>query len=92
MDHTKNVRDNDKMTNGGRRGNRRRVILFGWGLSLRSGPDEKVASDFTSVPDPSKRREHRIKKISHKKLLVSENSSIFVIEKNEYGKKKRNKK
>ena len=26
------------------------------GLSLGSGPDEKVASDFTSVPDPSERR------------------------------------
>ena len=26
------------------------------GLSLVSGPDEKVASDFTSVPDPSERR------------------------------------
>ena len=26
------------------------------GLSLGSGPDEKVASDFTSVPDPSARR------------------------------------
>jgi hypothetical protein len=25
------------------------------GLSLWSGPDEKVASDFTSVPDPSER-------------------------------------
>ena len=25
------------------------------GLSLGSGPDEKVASDFTSVPDPSER-------------------------------------
>ena len=24
-------------------------------LSLGSGPDEKVASDFTSVPDPSER-------------------------------------
>ena len=26
------------------------------GLALGSGPDEKVASDFTSVPDPSARR------------------------------------
>ena len=26
------------------------------GLSLGSGPDEKVASDFTSVPDPIERR------------------------------------
>ena len=26
------------------------------GLSLGSGPDEKVAGDFTSVPDPSERR------------------------------------
>ena len=26
------------------------------GLSLGSGPGEKVASDFTSVPDPSERR------------------------------------
>ena len=25
-------------------------------LSLGSGPDEKVASDFRSVPDPSERR------------------------------------
>ena len=29
---------------------------------LGSGPDEKVARDFTSVPDPSERQEHRIKK------------------------------
>ena len=27
-----------------------------WGLALGSGPDEKVARDFTSVPDPSARR------------------------------------
>ena len=26
------------------------------GLALGSGPDEKFASDFTSVPDPSARR------------------------------------
>ena len=26
------------------------------GLALGSGPDEKVASDFTSVPDPIERR------------------------------------
>ena len=29
------------------------------GLALGSGPDEKVASDFTSVPDPSARRLRR---------------------------------
>ena len=28
--------------------------------SLGSGPDEKVASDFTSVPDPSARRLHSL--------------------------------
>jgi hypothetical protein len=29
------------------------------GLTLGSGPDEKVARDFTSVPDPSERRSRR---------------------------------
>ena len=41
--------DAESLTAALRRGLRR-------GLSLGSGPDEKVASDFTSVPDPIERR------------------------------------
>ena len=37
-------------------GVRRLSIHLRRGLALGSGPDEKVASDFTSVPDPSARR------------------------------------
>ena len=38
------------------------------GLALGSGPDEKVASDFTSVPDPSARRERSGRRVLFPKI------------------------